>query len=155
MEEEISVVLLKPDAVQRCLVGELIKRIEQRGFKIVGIKMLRLDRKTLKEHYSHLLDKPFYKQLEDFMVSCPVIAIAFKGPRAVEAIRQIVGATDPIKANPGSIRADFSIVPGKNLIHASDSKEKAEEELKRFFKEEEIFDYERDIDKWIKEKNEK
>jgi nucleoside-diphosphate kinase len=146
---EITVVLLKPDAINRGLVGELIKRIEQKGLKIIGIKMLRLDKNITKEHYSHLTDKPFYKDLEAFMISSPIIAIAFQGPNAVEVVRNTIGATNPQKAMPGTIRADFAIETGRNLIHASDSKETAEKELKRFFKEHELFHYERAIDKWV------
>ncbi|MEM4295529.1 MAG: nucleoside-diphosphate kinase [Candidatus Anstonellales archaeon] len=150
-KQEITVVLLKPDALNRALVGEIIKRLEQKGLKIVAIKMTKMSKELTKEHYSHLLDKPFYKSIEDFMTSGPIIAIAFKGPNAIEVVRLTIGATNPQKAQPGTIRADFAIDTGRNLIHASDSKETAEKELKRFFKKEELFDYERDIDKWIYE----
>ncbi|RME79748.1 MAG: nucleoside-diphosphate kinase [Methanobacteriota archaeon] len=138
---ERTLVLIKPDAFQRALVGKLIGAIEQRGLKIVALKMLRMSPELAKEHYAHLVDKPFYPGLESYMTSHPIIAVVFEGPEAVEAVRQTVGATDPRKATPGTIRADYATDISRNLIHASDSKETAEQEVKRFFTEAELHNY--------------
>ncbi|MEM4367030.1 MAG: nucleoside-diphosphate kinase [Candidatus Anstonellales archaeon] len=139
---ERTLVLLKPDAVERGLIGRIISRFEAKALKIVGIKMMRISPEISKEHYAHHLNKPFYKALEKFITSRPIVAMAVEGPEAVEVVRKIVGATNGRKAEPGTIRGDFSISTSTNLIHASDSRETAEKEIKRFFKKEELFDYE-------------
>jgi nucleoside-diphosphate kinase len=143
MAIERTLVLVKPDALQRELVGQVISRIERRGFKIVGVKMALLDQKTLKEHYAHLAAKPFFPRIAEFMSSAPVIAMAIEGFDAVEVLRKMSGVTKSSAAEPGTIRGDFALSVMCNIIHASDSKEAAAAELKRFFKASELFDWKR------------
>lgn len=140
---ERTLVILKPDAVQRGLVGEITGRLEQKGLKLIGTKMLRLDSALLKAHYAHLTDKPFYQGIEDFMQSSPVIVMAWEGFECINSVRLLVGATNPRVADAGTIRGDLAIGQGRNLIHASDSKQSGEEEIKRFFKAEELFAYDK------------
>lgn len=142
-----TLVLLKPDCVQRNLIGEIISRFEKKGLKIVAMKMMSLNDEVLKEHYSHIADKPFFPGLANFMKSSPVIALGLEGHSAVEVVRTIVGATSGRKADVGSIRGDYSVSVSANLVHASDSPEAAEAEIKRFFSEQDLFDYNRvDVD---------
>ena len=141
MPKERTLLLLKPDAIDRRLVGRIISRFEDKGLKIVGMKMLKISENLAKEHYAHLTDKPFYKDLEEFVTSHPVIAMVVEGKEAVEVVRLIVGPTNATRAPAGTIRGDFSNSTSRNVIHASDSKETAEKEIKRFFKEDELFDY--------------
>ncbi len=138
---ERTLIILKPDAVQRGLVGEISKRLEQKGLKLIGLKMLRLDSALLRAHYAHIVDKPFYKGIEEFMQSSPVVVMAWQGFECVDSVRKLVGATNPRLAEAGTIRGDLAIGQGRNLIHASDSKDSGEEEITRFFSEEEIFEY--------------
>jgi nucleoside-diphosphate kinase len=140
---ERTLIILKPDAVQRGLVGEISKRLEQKGLKLIGLKMMRLDSALLRAHYAHIVDKPFYKGIEEFMQSSPVVIMAWQGYECVDSVRKLVGATNPRQAEAGTIRGDLSIGQGRNLIHASDSKENGEEEISRFFDSEEIFEYEK------------
>jgi nucleoside-diphosphate kinase len=140
---ERTLIIAKPDALQRSLVGEIIKRLEQKGLKLIGIKMMSLDEALLSEHYSHLTDKPFFADLEQFMKSSPVVVMAWEGFECVNSVRIIVGATNPREAEAGTIRGDFSIGTGRNLVHASDSKENGQKEVARFFKEDELFSYEK------------
>jgi nucleoside-diphosphate kinase len=146
---ERSLVLIKPDAIQRGLAGEILSRLERKGLKILAMKMLQMDKALAQRHYAVHKGKTFFDGLVDFITSSPIIAIVFQGENAVELIRQIMGETDPAKAKPGTIRGDFGIDIGYNLIHGSDSLENASEEINLFFSEEEIFDYDRDIDKWV------
>ncbi len=139
---EKTLVLIKPDGIQRGVVGEIIARFERKGLKITGMKMLQMDKELAKEHYAHLADKPFYKDLEKFVTEHPLVAMVVEGKEAVEVVRLIVGPTNATKAPGGTIRGDFSNSTSRNVIHASDSKETAVKEVKRFFKEDEIFDYE-------------
>lgn len=141
MAQEKTLVLVKPDAVHRGLVGEIIARFERKALKIVGLKMVRISKQLAKEHYAHLASKPFYPDLEEFMTGTPVVAIAVEGKEAVEVVRLIVGPTNATKAPAGTIRGDFSNSTSRNVIHASDSKETAEKEVARFFKKEELFDW--------------
>lgn len=138
-----TLVLLKPDALQRNLLGEIISRFERKGLKIVGLKMMQLTEEQLFDHYAHHKDKPFFRHLVDFMKSSPVVAMILEGVEAVEAVRLICGPTLGRKADAGSIRGDFSMSQQYNIIHASDSVEAAEKEISRFFNENEIFDYEK------------
>lgn len=138
---EQTLVILKPSAVERCLIGEIIKRIEQRGLIICGMKMMQLDEKILREHYAHLVDKPFFPSIVESMTASPVIVMALKGVEVVEVFRSMTGVTNGRKAAPGTLRGDFCMSGQANIVHASDSVENAEIELKRFFKPEEIFDY--------------
>lgn len=141
MNSEISLIIIKPDAIQRSLVGSIIARFEQKGLKIVGMKMTYLNDVLLKEHYAHISDKPFFPRIEKFMKSAPVIVMALSGAGAVSAIRTIVGPTKGFEAPAGTIRGDFSMSMQSNVVHASDSVENGEIEVKRFFKEGEILDY--------------
>ncbi len=138
---EKTLVILKPCAVQRALVGEVTARFERKGLRLAGMKMMQLDDALLSEHYSHLADKPFFQRVKDSMMVCPVICCCYEGVDAVETVRLMTGLTTGRKAAPGTIRGDFSMSFQENIIHASDSRETAEIELKRFFKPEEIFDY--------------
>ena len=146
---ERSLVLIKPDAVQRGLVGEITSRLEKKGLKIVAMKMLHMDRALAQRHYGIHKGKAFFDDLVNFITSGPIIAIIFQGQNAVEVIRQMMGATDPAKAHSGTIRGDFGIDIGHNLVHGSDSLENASQEIDLFFSPEEIVDYDRDLDTWI------
>ena len=146
---ERSVVLIKPDAIQRGLAGTIITRLERRGLKLVAIKMLHLDRALAERHYAIHRDKSFFEGLVNYISSAPIIALVFEGKRAVEVIRKTMGATDPAKAEAGTIRGDFGLDIGRNLVHGSDSVETAEEEIKLFFSEVEIFNYHQEMDSWV------
>jgi nucleoside-diphosphate kinase len=146
---EKSLVLIKPDALQRGLAGEIISRLEKTGLKIVAMKMLRMDKALAERHYAIHKGKPFFDDLVNFITSSPVIAIVFEGKNAVQVIRKTMGETDPVKAQPGSIRANFGLDIGHNLVHGSDSVENALAEIALFFSETEIYSYERDVDRWI------
>jgi nucleoside-diphosphate kinase len=141
MRLERTLVILKPDAIQRGFVGEIIARFERKGLKIVGMKMLKMSSGLAKEHYAHLVQKPFYPDLEKFMTSHPIIAIVIEGKEAVDVVRNMCGPTNATNAPGGTIRGDLSNSTSRNVIHASDSRETAEKEIKRFFKPEELFDY--------------
>lgn len=138
---EQTLVILKPSAVNRGLVGEIIKRIENKGIIIAGMKMMQLDEAILREHYAHLADKPFFPQLAESMMATPVIVMVLKGKEVVEVFRQMTGVTNGRKALPGTLRGDFCMSGQLNIIHASDSVENANIEVARFFKSEEVFDY--------------
>lgn len=138
---EKTLVLLKPDTIQKGLCGEVLSRFEKAGFKIHGCKMMRLEEDLLKEHYSHLLELPFFPEIQSFMQSTPVIALALAKENAVADLRELLGPTDSTKAPAGTIRGDLGETVMLNVAHASDSLENAEIELKRFFKAEEIYDY--------------
>lgn len=140
---EKTLIIAKPDAVQRGLVGEIIRRLELKGLKLIGIKMLSLSSELLQQHYEEHLEKDFYKGLEQFMKSSPVVIMAWEGYECVNSVRRIVGATNPREAEAGTIRGDMSIGTGRNLIHASDSKRKGEAEVKRFFSDDELFEYDK------------
>jgi len=138
---ERSLVLIKPDAIERGLVGTIIRRLEEVGLKLVAAKMLHMDKALARRHYAIHQDKPFFNSLVNYITSAPIIAIIFEGKRAVGVIRQIMGATDPAKAEAGTIRGDFGVDIEHNTIHGSDSTETATEEIKLFFGEDEIFSY--------------
>ena len=146
---ERSLVLIKPDAIQRGLTGEIISRIERRGLKILATKMLQMDEALAQRHYAIHKGKGFFSDLVSFITSSPIIAIVFQGKNSVEIIRQTMGETDPARAKPGTIRGDFGVDISHNVIHGSDSVESALKEIDLFFSPEEIFDYKRDIDKWV------
>ena len=141
--EEKSLIIIKPDALNRSLVGEIISRFERKGLKMVGMKMMRLNDDLLQEHYAHLADKPFFPRIKEFMKQCPVIVMVVEGLEAVESVRLISGETLGRKADAGTIRGDFSMSIQANVVHASDSVENAQKEIKRFFKDEELFEWER------------
>ncbi|NTV44609.1 MAG: nucleoside-diphosphate kinase [Candidatus Yonathbacteria bacterium] len=142
-KEERTLIIMKPDTLQRSLVGQIIHRFERKGLRIIGMKMIRLEDITLEEHYSHIKDKPFFVGIKNYMKSSPVIVMALSGINAVSATRLIVGPTKAYEADAGSIRGDFSLSMQSNIVHASDSPENAEAEVKRFFREEELFEYEK------------
>ena len=146
-----TLVLVKPDAMQRGLAGEIISRLERRGLKIVAMKMLQMDHALAKRHYAVHQDKAFFPGLIEYITSCPIIAIVFEGTRAIEVVRNTMGATDPVKAAGGTIRGDLALEMGRNLIHGSDSEENAEVEISLFFSPQEILSYSRQVDKWITE----
>jgi nucleoside-diphosphate kinase len=146
---ERSLVLIKPDAIQRGLTGEIISRIERRGLKILAAKMLQMDKTLAQRHYAIHKGKGFFNDLVSFITSSPIVAVVFQGKNSVEIIRQTMGETDPAKAKPGTIRGDFGVDISHNVIHGSDSVESALKEIELFFSPEEILDYKRDIDKWI------
>jgi len=138
---ERSLVLIKPDGIQRGLAGTIISRLEERGLKLVALKMLRLNKALAKQHYAIHKDKPFFNSLVNYISSAPIVAAVFEGKNVVEVIRKIMGATDPAKAKAGTIRGDFGLDIEHNTVHGSDSVETAEEEIKLFFSQDEIFSY--------------
>ncbi|MDE5790432.1 MAG: nucleoside-diphosphate kinase [Muribaculaceae bacterium] len=138
---EKTLVILKPSAIERALVGEVVKRIEQKGLIICGMKMMQLDENILREHYAHLVDRPFFPMLVESMTVCPVIVMCLEGKDVVEVFRAMTGVTNGRKAAPGTLRGDFCMSGQQNIIHASDSVENAKVEIARFFKPEEIFNY--------------
>jgi len=138
---EKSLVLIKPDAMQRNLAGAILARLEEQGMKLVALKMLHVDRELANRHYGVHRDKPFFNDLVDYITSAPIIAAVFAGENAVEVIRKVMGATNPAKAEKGTIRSDFGLDIQRNSVHGSDSVKTAEEEIKLFFSPKEIFDY--------------
>ena len=138
---EKTLVILKPCTIQRGLIGEVTTRFERKGLRLCGMKMVQLTDEILSEHYSHLSSKPFFQRVKDSMMACPVIVCCYEGVDAIEAVRTITGPTTGRKAPAGTIRGDYSMSFQENIVHASDSPETAEIELKRFFAPEEIFDY--------------
>jgi len=143
MTEEKVLIIIKPDALVRGLFGEVVGRLERKGLKIIGTKMTTLSDVMLDEHYSHIADKPFFPGIKDFMQSAPVVLMVLSGFNAVKATRIIVGVTDAAVADAGTIRGDLALSVQSNLVHASDSVESGEEEVKRFFTEDELFGYAR------------
>jgi len=150
---ERTLVLVKPDGVQRGLIGEVIYRLERRGLRLVAAKFIRVSQELAETHYSIHKGKPFYSGLIKYITSAPVMAMAWEGPNAVAAIRQTMGATRPTEAAPGSIRHDFALEVGRNLTHASDSVENGEKEVALWFDSAELVDWKRDADQWIFEKS--
>ncbi|HEY5588685.1 MAG TPA: nucleoside-diphosphate kinase [Candidatus Paceibacterota bacterium] len=138
---EKSLIIIKPDAVQRNLIGEIISRIERKGLKIIGIKMMSISDALLEEHYAHIKDKPFFPGIRDFMKACPVIVMAVDGINTVSSLRLLVGPTKAWEANAGTIRGDYSLSTQSNIVHASDSVENGEIEVVRFFDSSELFSY--------------
>ncbi len=148
---ERTFVMIKPDAVQRSLVGEVISRLERKGLKIVGMKMLWVDKGLASTHYAEHSEKPFFNDLVEYITSSPVIAMVFEGRNAVNVVRTIVGKTNPVEASPGTVRGDFGLETGRNIIHASDSLASAEREINLFFSNNELFDYSKIDEKWLYE----
>ncbi len=139
---EKTLILIKPNAIQRGLLGDIVTRFERKGLRIVGLKMMYLTDEILKEHYAHLVERPFYPYLKASMQVTPVVACCLEGAEAVETVRLMVGVTNSRKALPGTIRGDFSMSGEQNVVHASDSVENAQIEIKRFFRDDELFNYE-------------
>ncbi len=148
---ERTLVIIKPDGVQRGLVGPIISRLEARGLKIVGMKLMQIDRSLAARHYAVHQGKPFYEGLIDYITSSPVVVMALEGPQAIEIVRKTMGATRPAEAQPGTIRADYALEVGRNLVHGSDSTETARVEIGLFFAENELVSWGRATDRWILE----
>lgn len=144
-------VIAKPDAVQRGLSGEILRRLETRGLKMVGLKMVAVSQELARKHYAIHQGKPFFEPLIAYITSAPVVVAVFEGKDAIEAVRSSVGATNPVKAGPGTIRGDFGMEIGRNLVHASDSVENGKAEIELWFKTEELVPWSRDVDRWISE----
>ncbi|RUM33918.1 MAG: nucleoside-diphosphate kinase [Archaeoglobus sp.] len=148
---ERTFVMIKPDGVQRGLVGEVISRIEKKGLKIVAMKMLWIEEDLAREHYTEHSEKPFFQALVDYITSGPVVAMVVEGKEAVKVVRTLVGATNPVEALPGTIRGDFGMDIGRNVVHASDSLESAEREISLFFSADEIVEYSKSGEEWLYE----
>ncbi len=146
---EHTLVIIKPDAVQRGLIGEIITRFERRGLRIAAMKLMQIDESLAKRHYAIHEGKPFYEPLIRYITSSPVVVMALEGNDAIEITRRTMGATNPAEAAPGTIRADFGLEIGRNLVHGSDGTDTAAFEVPLFFEEDEIISYERDTDRWI------
>jgi nucleoside-diphosphate kinase len=150
---ERTFVIIKPDAVQRGLIGEIIDRLERRGLKIIAAKFVRVDTDLAERHYAVHKGKPFYEGLVRYITSSPVVAMVWEGPQAIAAVRQTMGATRPTEAAPGTIRHDFALEVGRNLTHASDSPENAAEEIALWFTSNELVSWQRSTDPWIMGQN--
>ncbi|AEA46488.1 nucleoside-diphosphate kinase [Archaeoglobus veneficus] len=148
---ERTFVMVKPDGVQRGLVGEVISRLERKGLKIVGLKMMWIQEELAMEHYAEHAEKPFFQSLVDYITSGPVVAMVVEGKDAVKVVRTLVGATNPVEASPGTIRGDFGLDIGRNVVHASDSLKSAEREISLFFDAEELIDYSKSGEEWLYE----
>ena len=148
---ERTLILVKPDGVQRSLVGTIISKFEGRGLKLIGLKMQQLSKETAEEHYGEHKGKPFYDGLVNFITSGPLVAMAFEGDNCISLCRSTMGATNPVSAGPGTIRGDFAVDIGRNVVHGSDGPETAERELNIFFKPEELVNYEKNSDTWVRE----
>ena len=148
---EKTLVLVKPDGVQRGLSGEIISRFENRGLKLVGLKLMQVTEQLAKQHYNEHTERPFFPGLVNFITSGPIIAMAWEGDNAISIVRQTMGTTNPVEASPGTIRGDLAINIGRNVVHGSDGLESAKRELDLFFNQGEILDYSRCTDSWITE----
>lgn len=146
---ERTLILVKPDAVQRGLTGEIIARLERRGLRIVGLRMMKMSNALARKHYAEHIGRPFFDGLIEYITSGPIVAAVLEGPRAVEVVRETMGKTDPAEASPGTIRGDLALQKGRNLIHGSDSKASAKREIALFFGEGGLFRYDRAVDPWV------
>ena len=149
MSVQQTLVLVKPDAMQRGLIGLVLGRVEQRGLRLIGLKLLRLDEPLARRLYAAHVDQPFFSGLLAYMTAGPIVAAVFEGPNAVEAVRNAMGATNPIAAAAGTLRGDYALEIGRNLLHGSDSPEAAEREVALFFRPQELLAWNRDTDRWI------
>lgn len=145
---ERTLVIIKPDAVQRGLIGETVSRLERRGLKIVGMKLMQIDEELARRHYSVHRGKPFFEGLIEHITSAPVVVMVAEGPKAIEAVRFTMGATDPVNAAPGTIRGDYALDILRNLVHGSDGPDTARTEVALFFGENELVSWTRDTDRW-------
>lgn len=143
--------MVKPDGVQRGLVGEILTRFERKGFQLVGLKMFQTPKELAEEHYGELKEKPFYGKLVDYIISGPVVCIALEGPGVVASARKLIGVTNPLNAEPGTIRGDFGIEVGRNVVHGSDSPENGLREIGLWFDQDEIVGWEQHMTPWLKE----
>lgn len=146
---ERTLIIIKPDAIQRGLIGEIIRRFENRGLRLVGMKFVQINRELARRHYAVHEGKPFFPGLIDYITSAPVVVMVLEGHQAVELARKTIGATKPVEAGAGTIRGDFGMDVGRNLVHGSDSVENAEKEVALFFSPDELVSWERDTDRWI------
>ena len=151
MSSERTLVLVKPDGVQRGLAGEIIGRIERSGLRISALKLLQMEREVAERHYAEHVGRPFYEGLVGFITSGPVVAMCVDGPSAISSVRRLMGATNPQESAPGTIRGDLSVEIGRNLVHGSAGAEDARREIGIFFENSEIVEYERAVDAWIVE----
>jgi nucleoside-diphosphate kinase len=148
---ERTLILIKPDGVQRGLIGEIIARFERRGLAIVGMKMMPVSTTLARAHYREHIGKPFFKGLVEHITSSPVVAMVVEGPKAIDLCRTAIGATDPAAATPGSIRGDLAATVGRNLVHGSDGPRSAKREIKLFFRARELTRYQRSVTRWVVE----
>jgi nucleoside-diphosphate kinase len=148
---ERSLIILKPDAVQRGLIGPILTRLEQRGLKLAGLKLMQIDEALARRHYAVHEGKPFFNGLVEYIISGPVVVLVVTGKNVIGIVRSTVGATNPAQATPGTIRGDYGVEIGRNLIHASDSPENGEKEIALFFQAHELVNLERSTDRWIYE----
>jgi nucleoside-diphosphate kinase len=146
---ERTLVLVKPDGVQRLLTGRILARYEHRGLKLVGLKLVRVSPDLAERHYAVHREKPFFRGLVEFITSAPLVAAVLEGPNAIAVVRAMNGATRPHEAAPGSIRGDFALETAQNLVHASDSAENAAAEISLWFASDELHEYDRDVDRWV------
>lgn len=146
---EQTLVIVKPDGVQRGLVGEVLARFERRGLKLVGLRLMQIDRNLAERHYAVHQGKPFYDGLVNYITSGPVVVVAVEGPDAIAVVRRIIGATRSNEATPGTIRGDFGLTVDRNIVHASDAPDTAKFEVGLYFGPGEVLDYTRDLDKWV------
>lgn len=146
---EKTLVLVKPDGVQRGIIGEVIRRLENRGLRLIAGKFIQVSKQLAETHYGIHKGKPFYDYLLEYITAAPVMAMAWEGPNAVAAVRQTMGATNPLEASPGTIRHDYGLEIGRNLTHASDSPENGAKEVALWFEEDELLDWTREIDSWV------
>ena len=146
---ERTLVLIKPDAMQRGLAGEILSRLERRGLRIAALRLFQMEEAMARRHYGEHEGKPFYEGLISYITACPIIAAVLEGSDAVEVVRRTVGATNPAEAEAGTIRGDLALETGRNLIHGSDSPESAKREIALFFREDELHSYARDVDRWL------
>ena len=146
---ERTLVLIKPDGVQRQLVGRILDRYEERGLKIVGLKLVHVDRDMAERHYAAHRAKPFFGSLVDFIISAPLVALALDGPNAIAVVRAINGATRPHEAAPGTVRGDYALETAQNIVHASDGPEAAVTEIALWFGPDELLEYDREVDRWV------
>lgn len=149
---ERTLVLVKPDGVQRGLIGEVITRLERRGLCLVGMKFMQMSRELAEQHYGEHKGKGFYEGLVNYITSGPVVAMVWEGPQAIKVVRDMMGTTRPFEAAPGTIRGDFALETGRNIVHGSDGTESAAREIGLFFKEEELLPWDRSVDPWVLEK---
>tara|TARA_B100000941_G_scaffold289400_1_gene268315 strand:- start:3436 stop:3888 length:453 start_codon:yes stop_codon:yes gene_type:complete len=149
MSNESTLVLIKPDGVNRALIGKVIEKLESTGLKIIGMKLLLIDKNLASKHYEEHKDKPFFSSLVKFITSSPVVALALKGENAILKTRTIMGSTNPLESSPGTIRGDFGLSLEKNVIHGSANENDAAKEIKLYFSDDEIIDYNRSVDSWI------
>ncbi len=146
---ERTLIIIKPDAVQRALIGEIIRRFESRGLRIAGMKFMQISRELAQKHYAIHEGKPFFEGLLDYITSAPVVVMALEGHDAIAIARKTIGATKPVEADAGTIRGDFGMQVGRNLVHGSDSPENGQKEVALFFRNDELIDWARDTERWI------